>query len=124
LVLGDVLAFGEAAPAGSCRLASAGSKKFCPSEKPFKDALEALDDRMTVMLGVLEQGMRSVGVDVALYSKPQRQFLRLLVETASYLKTMLETPILDEDGRLNPALSGAIQTAYLVNARAMAGAAS
>lgn len=96
----------------------------CRVSVRFKDALEALDDRMTVMLGVLEQGMQSVGVDVALYSKPQRQFLRLLVETASYLKTMLETPILDEDGRLNPALSGAIQTAYLVNARAMAGAAS
>jgi hypothetical protein len=85
----------------------------------FHRSLEILDGRTTVMLVRLEEGIRIYGDDVARYTLPQRRFLHVLVETVGYLKNMLEAPILDENGCLNPKLVGAIAHTGIVDTRAI-----
>ncbi len=90
----------------------------------FRTALSMIDERMSTLLDAMEGLLRVRGIDLATWGKRDRQFLRVLTETVGYLKTMLQAPVLDEEGRLCAGLAGVIDGAIGVEARALAATAS
>ncbi|MEZ4409613.1 MAG: hypothetical protein R3A52_24545 [Polyangiales bacterium] len=102
-------------------LALDGIREVCAR---FRSALSMLDQRLSSLLDGMESLMRSRGVDLATWTVGDRRYLRVVTETVHYLKTMLQAPVLDEEGRLHPALSNVIDGAIQAEARAISATAS
>ncbi len=102
-------------------LALQGIREVCVR---FRSALSMLDQRLSSLLDGMESLMRARGVDLATWTVGDRRFLRVVTETVHYLKTMLQAPVLDEEGRLHPALSAVVDGAIQAEARAISATAS